>query len=87
LEQPGLYASQNIIGVIKSRRMRWMGHVTQMREMRNACIILVGKHEGNRPLERYRCKWEDVIRMDLGENRVGRCGFSRRTLLHGVSLA
>jgi hypothetical protein len=41
-----LYTLQNIIRVIKSRKMRWVGHVTQMGEMRNAYKILVGKPEG-----------------------------------------
>jgi hypothetical protein len=47
-----LYASPNIIMVIKSKRMRWTGHVAYMGEMRNAYIILVGKPEGKRPLRR-----------------------------------
>jgi len=47
----GLYASPNIIRVIKSRRMRWAGHVACMGEMRNAYSILVGKHEGKRLLK------------------------------------
>jgi len=52
-----LYASRNIIRVIKSRRMRWTGHVASMGQMRNEYSILVGKLEGNRPLERSRCRW------------------------------
>jgi hypothetical protein len=47
-----LYASPNIIQVIKSRRMRWMGHVACMEKMGNACNILVGKPEGKRPRHR-----------------------------------
>jgi hypothetical protein len=43
--------------VIKSNRMRWAEHVAHMRELRNAYNILVGKHEGRRPLGRSRCKW------------------------------
>jgi hypothetical protein len=58
-----LYTSPNIIKVIKSRRMRWIGHVAHMEEMRNAYNILVGKHEGKRP----RCRWKENIRMDLRE--------------------
>jgi hypothetical protein len=57
--------STSIIRVIKSRRMRWAGHVTQMEEMRNADRIWVGKLEGKRPLGRPRRMWEDNIRMDL----------------------
>jgi hypothetical protein len=64
-----LYASPNIIRVIKSKRMRWAGHVTRTVDMRNAYSILVGKPEGKRPLGRPRCRWEDNIRMDLGEMR------------------
>jgi hypothetical protein len=45
-ELHNLYVSPNIIRVIKSRRIRWAGHVTPMREMRNACKILVGKPKG-----------------------------------------
>jgi hypothetical protein len=44
-----LYASQNIIKVIKSRRLGWVGHIARMGEMRNAYKILVGKSEGKRP--------------------------------------
>jgi ribosomal protein L35AE/L33A len=47
-----LYSSQNIIWVIKSRRLRWAGHVVRMRERRGACRVLVGKLEGNSPLGR-----------------------------------
>jgi hypothetical protein len=46
-----LYYSQNIIRIIKSRRMRWAGHVAPMGEKRNAYRILVGKSEEKRPLE------------------------------------
>jgi hypothetical protein len=53
--------------MIKSRRMRWAGHVASMGETRNAYRILVGKPEGKRPLERPRRRWVDNIKMDLGE--------------------
>jgi hypothetical protein len=66
-----LYSSPNIIRVIKSRRMRWAGHVARMGEKRFAYRILVGKPEGRRPLGRLRRRWEDNIKMDLQE--VG-CG-------------
>jgi hypothetical protein len=49
-----LYSSPNIIRMIKSRRMRWAGHVTRMGETRNASKILVGKPEGKRQLGRPR---------------------------------
>jgi hypothetical protein len=48
--------------MIKSRRMRWAGHVARMRENRNAYRILVGNPEGKRPL---RLRWVDNIKMDL----------------------
>jgi hypothetical protein len=56
-----------IIRMIKSRRMRWAGHVARMGEKRNAYRILVGKPEGKRPLGRPRCMWVDNIKMDLRE--------------------
>jgi hypothetical protein len=66
-----LYSSSSIIRVIKTRRMRWAGHVARMGEMRGAYNILVGRPEGRRPLGRPRCRWEDNIRMDLGEIGFG----------------
>jgi hypothetical protein len=63
-----LYSSSNIIRVIKSRRMRWAGHVARMGEKRGAYKILVGRPDGRRPLERPRRRWEDNnIKMDLQE--------------------
>jgi len=61
-----LYASQNI-RVIKSRKMRWTGHVAYMGDMRNMYNVLVGKSEGRRPLGRHRLRCEDNIGMDLRE--------------------
>ena len=58
--------------VIKSRRMRWAGHVARMDEERGVYRVLVGKPEGRRPLGRPRRRWVDNIRMDLQE--VG-CGY------------
>jgi len=66
-----LYSSPNIVRVIKSRRMRWAGHVVRMGEERGMCRVLVGKPEGRRPLGRPRRRWVINIRMDLQE--VG-CG-------------
>ena len=67
-----LYSSLNIVRVIKSRRMRWAGHVTRM-EGRGVHKDLVGKPKGKRPLGRPICRWENNIKMDLEE--VGRgCG-------------
>jgi hypothetical protein len=53
-ELHNLYSSPNIIGMIKSRRLRWAGHVVRIREKRNAYRILVGKPEGKKPLRRPR---------------------------------
>jgi hypothetical protein len=53
--------------MIKSRRMRWAGHVARMGKNRNEYRILVGKPEGKRPLRRPRHRWPDNIKMDLRE--------------------
>jgi len=66
-----LYCLPNIVRVIKSRRMRWEGHVARMREMRGVFMVVVGKPERKRRLGRPRRAWEDNIKMDLQE--VG-CG-------------
>jgi len=60
-----LYCSPNIVRVIKSRRMKWAGHVARMGEERVVYRFLVGKPEGRRPLGRPRRRWLDNIRMDL----------------------
>jgi hypothetical protein len=65
-ELHNLYGS-SIIRIIKSRRMRWAGHVTRLGEKRNGYRILVGKPERKRPLGRPRRRWEDNISMDLSE--------------------
>jgi len=58
-----LYSLPNIVRVIKSRRMRWAGHVAHMGEERGLCRVLGGKPEGRRPLGRPRHRWVDNIRM------------------------
>ncbi|KAJ4433206.1 hypothetical protein ANN_15463, partial [Periplaneta americana] len=64
-ELHALYSSPGIIRNIKSRRLRWAGHVARMDESKNAYRVLVGKPEGKIPLGRPRCRWEDSIKMDL----------------------
>ena len=66
-----LYCSPNIVQVIKSRRIRWAGHVACMGDRRGVYRVLVGKPEEKRPFGRPRCSWKDNIKMDLQE--VG-CG-------------
>jgi hypothetical protein len=62
-----LYSSPSIIRIIKSRRMRWAGHVAWMGEKRNVYRLLVRKPEGKRPLGRPRRRWINNIKMDLSE--------------------
>jgi hypothetical protein len=66
-ELHSLYSSPNIVRVIKSRRMRWEGHVARVGEGRGVYRILVGKPEGKRPLGSPRRRWEYNIKMDLRE--------------------
>jgi hypothetical protein len=61
------YSLPNIVRVVKSRRMRWAGHVARMEEGRGVHRVLVGKPEGKRPVGRPRRKWEENIKMDLQE--------------------
>jgi hypothetical protein len=60
-----MYCSLNIVRVIKSRRVRWAGHVARMRESRGAYRVLVGKPEGKRPLGRPRSRRQNNIKMYL----------------------
>ena len=62
-----MYRSPNTVRVIKSRTLRWAGHVARMGEGRKVFKILTGKPTGNIPLGRPRRRWEDNIRMDLEE--------------------
>jgi hypothetical protein len=55
--------------MIKSRRMRWVGHVARVGQRRRVYRVLVGKTEGKRPLGRPRRRWEDNIKVDLEEVR------------------
>jgi hypothetical protein len=67
-----LYSYPNIIRHIKSRRMRWAGHVARTGEERRVYKVMVGRPEGKRPLGRLRHRWEDEIGIDLRE--IGWCG-------------
>jgi hypothetical protein len=78
-ELHNLSSSSDIIKEIKSRRMRWSGHVAQMGEGRNVYRVLVKKPEGKRPLERPRRRWEDGQKKDLRE--MGWGGWSGFTWL------
>jgi hypothetical protein len=62
-----LYSSPNIIRMIKSRRIRWVGHVAYMGERRGAHTGFEGKPEGKGSLGRPRCRWKDNIKVDLQE--------------------
>jgi len=66
-----LYSSPNIVRMIKSRRMRWAGHVACMSEERGMYRVLLGKPEGRRPLGRPRRRWVYYIRRDLQEMGCG----------------
>jgi len=72
-ELSDLYSLPSIVRVVKSRRMRWAGHVVRMGEGRDVHRVLVGKPEGRRPLGRPRRRWKDNIKMDLQEVG-GACG-------------
>jgi hypothetical protein len=65
-----LYSLPNIVRVVKSRKMRWAGHVARMGEERGVHRVLVGKHEGKKPLGRPRRRWEYYIMMDAQELEV-----------------
>jgi hypothetical protein len=66
-ELHSLYSSLNIVRVIKSRRLRWAGHVARMEKGRGVYRVLAGRPEEKRPLGRPRRRWEDNIKMDLRE--------------------
>ena len=67
-----LYSLPNIVLVVKSRQMRWAGHVACMGEDRGVHRVLVGKLERKRPLGRPRRRWVDNVKMDLQEVGGGR---------------
>jgi hypothetical protein len=67
-----LYSIPNTVRVVKSIKMRWVGHVARMGVERGVHKVLVGKSEGKRPLGRPRRRWEDNIKMDFQEVIGGR---------------
>jgi hypothetical protein len=66
-ELHSLYSSPNIVRVIKSRRIRWAGHVERMGEGRGVYRVSVGRPKGKRPLGRPGRRWDDNIKLDLRE--------------------
>jgi hypothetical protein len=78
-ELHSLYSSPNIVRVIKSRKMRWAGHVARIGEGRGVYRVLVGRPESKRPLGRPRRRWEDNIKMDLAEIGIDRTNWIRLT--------
>jgi hypothetical protein len=66
------YSLPNIMRLVKSRRMRWAGHVAHMGEERVVHRVLVGKPEGKRPMGRPRRRWENNIKMEVGDSLVTR---------------
>ena len=83
-ELSDLYSLPNIVWVVKSRRMKWAGHVARMGEGRGVHRVLVGKPEGKRALGRPRRKWEDNNKMDPQEEYIDNNNntFIEPTLMH-----
>jgi hypothetical protein len=67
-ELHNLYSAPNVIWMIKSRKMRWTGHVASLGDMINVYEILVGKPEGKRPPRRIRGRGEDILKWILGNS-------------------
>jgi hypothetical protein len=69
-ELHSVYSSPNIVRVIKSRRLKWAGHVARIEEGRGVYRVLVGRPEGKRPTGRPRHRWEDNTKMDIREIEI-----------------
>jgi hypothetical protein len=78
-ELHSLYSSPNIVRVIKSRKMRWAGHVAYMGEVRGAYRVLVGRPESKIPLGRPRRRREDNIKLDLRKIGIDEASWIRLT--------
>jgi hypothetical protein len=78
-ELHSLYSSSNIVRVVKSRRIRWAGHVARIGEGRGVYKVLVGRPESKRPLGRPRRRWEDNINMYLREIGIDGANWIRLT--------
>jgi hypothetical protein len=76
-ELHSLYSSPNIVRVIKSKMMRWVGYMARMGEGRGVYRVLVGRPKVKRPLRRPRCMWERNIKMDLKEKGIDRANWIR----------
>jgi hypothetical protein len=72
-----LYSSRNIVRIIKSKRLRWAGHVARMGEGRGVYKVLIGRPKRKRPLGRHRRRWEDNIKPDLREIGIDRANWIR----------
>ena len=71
VELNDLYSSPSIVRMIKLRRIRWVGHVARVGEIRGVYRVLVRKTEGKRTLGRSRRRWDFNIKMDLQEEGCG----------------
>jgi hypothetical protein len=78
-ELHSLYFSPIIVRVIKSRKMRWAGHVARMGEGRGVYRVLVGRPEGKRPLGRPRRRWQGIIKLDLREIGIDGANWTQLT--------
>jgi hypothetical protein len=76
-ELHNLYCSPNIVRVIKSRRMRWAGHVALMGEWRGVYRVLLGRPDIERPLRKPRHSREDNIKLDLREMGIDKTNWIR----------